>query len=363
MTTFFEQPAETKRLLLSFAIPTYNFGGFISETVQSIIDGAAELGPDDFEIVILDGGSRDDTDKVVAELGTRYRNLHYQKNAARGGIDRDMNEVAGLAAGEYIWLFSADDLLVPGWDKVVAPLLRTGKDLYLVPAELCDFNMGHLRNNPIFKDCEDDLPVEFNFGSIGVIDAYLKRANTLAALFSFMSAVVVKRSVWHGLKERPDYYGSCWAHCARLIPLLFQNTSIIYANRFLIRKRGGNDTFMENGFVARIGVAVDGWGRIIQEFFSDPAQRFALFQALRKDMPILLFLYAKISARNKSEIKRLDGMARSLYLDWSPPPEAGRQYLLYRLMPASPILSRWLKPFLPILIRIRHKIRAIFSSR
>lgn len=358
-----EQALEPRRPLLSFAIPTYNFGRFIGETVRSIIEGATEYGPENYEIVILDGGSQDDTDKVIAELGLRYWNLRYQKNPTRGGIDRDMNEVAGLAEGEFIWLFSADDLLVPGWDKVVFPHLRTGKDLYLVPAELCDFNMGHLRNNPIFHGCEEAQPVEFNLSSTGgeTIDTYLKRANTLEALFSFMSAVIVKRSVWHELKERPDYYGSCWAHCARLIPLLFGNSSIVYINRFLILKRGGNDSFMENGFVSRVRLAVDGWHRIIGEFFHWPTAQEIAYALLRRDISIAMFLYGKVSIRTSEESVELWEMARMLYAEKYPTVLSKIYYWVFCLSPFTSSAAPLVALILPYLIRIRHQMKRVLS--
>ena len=351
---------DTKRPLLSFAIPTYNFGRFIAETIESIVGGATVLKDDDYEIVVLDGGSTDDTPKVLAELSKKYRNIRYKINPSRGGIDRDLNEVAGTSNGTYIWLFSADDLLIHGWDRDIATLLIKSKDIYLIPAELCDVSMKHLRNNPIFKT-EDSELIEFTFkGDTKSIDVYLEKANTLEALFSFMSAVIVRKDVWLRLKERPDYYGSCWAHCARLLPLLFEDSSIVYANKFLIKKRGGNDSFMENGFVSRIGIAINGWGSILFEYFDKQSHRALLLQALRKDIPILLFAYAKITAKDKQEVRRLDNMARELYWVWAAQWSTRMNYVFYLILPGATKLNIILMPCLPSLIRMRHKIKALF---
>ncbi|MFA6176129.1 MAG: glycosyltransferase family 2 protein [Phycisphaerae bacterium] len=352
---------ETKQLLLSFAIPTYNFGKFIAETVKTIEDGAEILASSQFEIVILDGGSKDNTDDIVHMLAERYKNIRYIKQAERGGIDRDINTVAEMTTGKYIWLFSADDLLESGWDKHIVPLLDKGGDIFLVPAILCDIKMSPLRQNPIFQGCQGQEPIEFDISpendSLG---SYLNNASTLEALFSFMGAVVVNANVWRALPERKDYFGSCWAHCARLAPLFFRKTKITYLNRFLIKKRGGNDSFMENGLVVRIEIAVDGWGRIISEFFVEASFRQVLYKALRKDMPILLFIYAKISARKMCGIKRLNSMARLLYTERSPSLATRISYFIYRLVPASTVLNAVISPFLPVLKRIRHKIKSMF---
>lgn len=347
--------------VVSFAIPTYNFGNFIAETVESIAKGAEMMRPDQFEIVILDGGSTDDTEGVVRRLMREFPNVRYAKQLARGGIDRDMNTVVDSTRGEYIWLFSADDLLERGWDRYVLPVLNAGRDLVLVPATLCDIGMSVLRRNPILRTDADGV-VEFALApGNGVLDRYLRAATTLEAVFSYMSSVVVKARIWRELRAREDYFGSCWAHCARLMPLLFKQTTITYLNRFLIRKRSGNDSFMANGLVARIGIAVDGWDRIIQEFFAAPMQKDLLYAALRRDMPIGLFLYAKISARSAAEIKRLNDMARLLYIQRSPSAATAKKHLLYRLIPASAAINAVLKPFLPTLIRMRHKLKAAFG--
>jgi len=354
---------ETKnQLLLSFAIPTYNFGKFIAETVKTIEDGVEILAPSQFEIVILDGGSKDNTNDIVHALAELYKNIRYIKQAEREGIDRDINTVAEMTMGKYIWLFSADDLLNRGWDKHIVPMLDAGVDLFLVPATLCDIQMLPMRDNPIFLGCTGQEPVEFDISpENNSLGNYLNRAATLEALFGFMGAVVVNANVWRALPERPDYFGHCWAHCARLMPLFFRKTRIIYLNRFLIKKRTGNDSFMENGLVARIAIAVDGWDKIISEFIIEAPLKHLLYNTLRKDMRILLFIYAKISSKSACEIERLNAMAHLLYMERSPSSVTRICYFIYRLSPVSSVIAAMISPFLPMLIRIRHKIRSIFS--
>src|SRR5207253_1068183 len=48
---------------ISFCIPTYNHGRFLGAALESILAQA----PEDFEIVIVDGASVDETPAVVAE--------------------------------------------------------------------------------------------------------------------------------------------------------------------------------------------------------------------------------------------------------------------------------------------------------
>ena len=87
---------------LSVCIPTYNFGRFIGETLESIVRQATE----EVEIVVLDGGSTDNTTEVVEGFRDAFPRLRYYRQDFKGGIDRDMAKSVELARGEYCWLFS-----------------------------------------------------------------------------------------------------------------------------------------------------------------------------------------------------------------------------------------------------------------
>ena len=95
---------------LSICMPTYNFGRFIGDALESILRQAA----DDVEIVVLDGASTDNTSEVVRSFQARFPKLHYHRRDRRGGIDRDMAHAVELANGEYCWFMTDDDLLKPG---------------------------------------------------------------------------------------------------------------------------------------------------------------------------------------------------------------------------------------------------------
>ena len=344
----------TSRPLLSFAIPVYNFGKFVGETVRSIVDNADVLKPNDYEILILDSGSTDNTPAEVASLMEQYKNVRYRRTEHRGGIDNDLNLAVSLVNGRYIWLFSGDDLLVPGWDRYVKTLL-SGNDVVLVPTTLCNVDMTERRPNPIFRLTHDESSVYFRVcAKDGSLANYLQRANSLDALFGFMSSVIVRSEFWHSLPERRDYYGSCWAHCARLIQGFQDGCSIAYLRRFLIRKRGGNDSFMERGFVGRIGISVIGWQRIIEEFFQESKTQALVYALLRHDISMALFFYGKVSARTKDELMQLKGMARELYDKKYTTTMSRLQYKIFLVAPIASWMAPIINGLLPYAIRMRH---------
>lgn len=90
----------------SLIIPTYNRAGFILKTLQSVLNQTCK----DFEIIIVDDGSTDNTQELISTVGDSrikyFKKQHGERAAARNfGIER--------AAGDYITFLDSDDLLYP----------------------------------------------------------------------------------------------------------------------------------------------------------------------------------------------------------------------------------------------------------
>lgn len=92
--------------LISVVIPTYNRSHLIGKTIDSVLKQDFA----NFEILIVDDGSTDNTDEVVnAYKDARIRYL--KKNNAERGAAR--NYGAMKARGRYINFFDSDDLMYP----------------------------------------------------------------------------------------------------------------------------------------------------------------------------------------------------------------------------------------------------------
>jgi GalNAc5-diNAcBac-PP-undecaprenol beta-1,3-glucosyltransferase len=92
----------------SIVIPTYNRAHLIVPTIQSVLDQDFP----DFEILIIDDGSTDDTEEVIETVFGHHEKIYYirKKNEERS-IAR--NTGFQLAKGEYVIFFDSDDLLLP----------------------------------------------------------------------------------------------------------------------------------------------------------------------------------------------------------------------------------------------------------
>jgi len=90
---------------VSVIIPTYNYGRFIAEAIQSVLQQTHR--PD--EIVVVDDGSTDDTARVVAGFGDAVKYVR-QEN---GGVCAARNKGVAESTGEIIAFMDADDTMEP----------------------------------------------------------------------------------------------------------------------------------------------------------------------------------------------------------------------------------------------------------
>ena len=92
--------------LVTVVIPTYNGGRFISATIESVRRQTL----DDFEIVVVDDGSTDDTlARVRSFRDGRLRVIEQPHRGAPAAL----NVAVDAARGEFIGLLDHDDLWRP----------------------------------------------------------------------------------------------------------------------------------------------------------------------------------------------------------------------------------------------------------
>ncbi len=102
--------------LLSLCVPTYN----PPAALFALLDSLLASDRSDFEIVISDDCSADDSWRRLEARATRDNRLRCARNAANLGMDRNFARVVELARGRYVWLCGQDDMiLTEGLDGVL----------------------------------------------------------------------------------------------------------------------------------------------------------------------------------------------------------------------------------------------------
>lgn len=91
--------------LVTAAITTYNRACYLAEAIDSVLGQSL----DDVEVLVVDDGSNDGTDALVASYRDRLRYVR-QENAGRAAA---RNTAVRLATGEYLAFCDSDDTWLP----------------------------------------------------------------------------------------------------------------------------------------------------------------------------------------------------------------------------------------------------------
>lgn len=105
---------------VSVVMPTYNRAELLPRTIESILSQGLE----DFELLIVDDGSTDNTAAVILEIQARDARLRYLPLPENRGIG--FARQAGLqhVSGQYVALADSDDLWLPGKLKAQVEVLE-----------------------------------------------------------------------------------------------------------------------------------------------------------------------------------------------------------------------------------------------
>jgi len=224
---------------LSICIPTLNRSSYIGETLESIVCQIEDA----VEVVIVDGGSTDNTQQVVSSYQRLFPNIRYTRKEASGnqpsneGFDRDCNYAVELANGEYCWLMTDDDLLMPGAIRKI--LSETGKGYPVIVASV------EIRNKvltdvlvPRRPDLLQDRiykPSEWNQFAVKV-----------GLHLTFVGAVIINRQFWLS-RNREKYFGSGFVHVGAIFDEPITENVLIIADP-LVSLRYGNAKWTNRAF-------------------------------------------------------------------------------------------------------------------
>lgn len=101
--------------LVSVLIPAYNAEGRVSEAILSVLQQSFE----DYEVIVLDDASDDNTYDVVSSFDDRR--VTVVQNEENLGISRSRNKLISYASGDYVaWLDSDDRMVEDRLERQVA---------------------------------------------------------------------------------------------------------------------------------------------------------------------------------------------------------------------------------------------------
>jgi cellulose synthase/poly-beta-1,6-N-acetylglucosamine synthase-like glycosyltransferase len=106
---------------VSVIIPTYNRARLVGEAIESVLAQTYR----DFELLVVDDCSNDNTAEVVSRYGDKVRYLSRKVN---GGCGAARNEAIRLSTSEFVTFLDSDDLYLPRRLEVGVGLLEANPE-------------------------------------------------------------------------------------------------------------------------------------------------------------------------------------------------------------------------------------------
>lgn len=300
---------------LSVCIPVYNFCKLLPQTLDTIV---TQSGANEVEIIILDGASTDETPQLIKNYQRYFPQIKYVRQKKRGGIDWDMAYSVSNATGQYCWLFSGDDLMLPGALSKVLNQIEGDEDLYLTRHMEWVDDREEWVTWPTVEVTEER---SFELSDPLQRREYFERAQNTEAFFSFIGGIIVKRKKWESISINEEFVGSCWAHVARFFELMPSGLSVHVLTEAYLKRRPDNDSFDSGSVTARFRLTIDGFTKIVDHFFG--SQSFEAQQvrhALRCEYhPLNMWLgkFLCLIDPEREDIVLMDRLISTLYGDKS----------------------------------------------
>jgi glycosyltransferase involved in cell wall biosynthesis len=216
----------------SIVVPTYNRARLITKAIDSVLSQTFT----NWELVIVDDGSTDNTKEVVEQYSSKDKRIKYiyQQNAERSAA---RNNGIEHSTGEYICLLDSDD--------------------YFLPNRLELLNSAILeRQNPV---CMFYTAIMYDYGKTIIEKTELK--NTYNNIFDFLLRATIgtpqaciHRNIFNHEKFNPQLHVSedkeLWIRIARNYPVVFlENQATVVATEHENRTVGD---FIPSGYESNI---------------------------------------------------------------------------------------------------------------
>lgn len=213
--------------LLTLAIPTYNRAACLRELLSVLADQLQN--EPRVELMISDNASPDDTPAVVQDFVDRGLRIRYIRNPENIGPDANFLQCFEQARGKYVWLFSDDDLIIPGG---LAKILNYFADVTYDLIWLTGSSFAEFRVPAAAKEGRDALEIR----------SAREYARRVHVFFTFISANIINKETVLAAADKPfsSLVGSSLGQLAWTYTALNRFTRGLYIREKLIAVRANN---------------------------------------------------------------------------------------------------------------------------
>lgn len=104
----------TKNPLVSVIITNYNYAQYVGEAIKSVLNQTYE----NLEIIVIDDGSTDNSDKIISGYAKKNKNIRYIKQKNQGVVSARNKGLAKIS-GEFFLFLDGDDMLPNDYVKTL----------------------------------------------------------------------------------------------------------------------------------------------------------------------------------------------------------------------------------------------------
>ena len=163
--------------LVSVIMPAYNAAPFIEEAILSVINQTVQ----DFELIVINDCSTDNTGNVVEAIADKDRRVRYFCNETNIGVAKTRNRGLDLFRGKYVALLDSDDYWESEFlEKMLRRAQETGADIVYCSYSLVDEQRENICDDfivPLTTTFEDSIVRSVITCSTVLITAELARNN------------------------------------------------------------------------------------------------------------------------------------------------------------------------------------------
>lgn len=136
-------------ILVSIIVPAYNAGRYISQTIDSVLSQNFK----DFELIIVDDGSKDITKDIIFDYVKNDSRIKYIYQENSGSCSAPRNSGFASATGKYVSFFDADDVMSS--DKIArqVAILEAHPELAAVFCDYQNFTSTGVSSQSHFVTC------------------------------------------------------------------------------------------------------------------------------------------------------------------------------------------------------------------
>ncbi|MDD3360193.1 MAG: glycosyltransferase [Hespellia sp.] len=290
-------------MLFSIILPVYNVEKYLQECVDSILKQTFV----DYEIILVDDGSTDESPQLCDRLAENYECIRviHKKN---GGISDSRNCGTKLALGEYIIYIDSDDFLIKDdFLKKLAEKTKNKSDLIFYKYQ------KYYDLIQKFEDCR------YAYFSAMEECVYADQISALVkddAFYGMAWIKAIRKEIIdnHGIEFEIGLLGEDmdWNY-----HIIFNSTSIAFIDESFIayRQREGSITAthkLKN--LTDFVYILEKWSKKITNNATDDKLKIALYGSLAKYYCNLLIVYSRLAdpekKKSREKIKQLDWLLK-----------------------------------------------------